>query len=150
EIYVESERTFPSLLETQIWGREHFLASIFELFAALALSLSAAGVYSVVSYTVSQRTREFGVRMALGAQRAGVVRLVLVSSLVTVGVGVLAGLSLSLGLGKLLATSQHATVRDPAMLLTASGVLLMVTVLACLYPAWRAASIHPMKAIRME
>ena len=118
--------------------------------ACRALSLSAAGVSSVVSYTVSQRTREFGVRMALGAQRAGVVRLVLHSSLVTVGVGVLAGLSLSLALGELLATSQHATVRDPAMLLTASGVLLIVTALACLYPAWRAASIHPMKAIRME
>jgi ABC-type antimicrobial peptide transport system permease subunit len=116
----------------------------------LALTLSSAGIYSVVSYTVSQRTREFGVRMALGSPRAGVVRLVLQSSLLTVGAGAVIGLGLSLALGKVLATSAHATVRDPAMLLVACGVLFAITALACLYPAWRAASIDPMQAIRTE
>ena len=103
-----------------------------------------------VSYTVSQKTREFGVRMALGAQRAGVVRIVLQSSLVTVAAGAGIGLTLSLILGKLLATSSHATVRDPTMLLVSAGVLFATTALACLYPAWRAASIDPMEAIRTE
>jgi ABC-type antimicrobial peptide transport system permease subunit len=88
--------------------------------------------------------------MAIGAQRTGVLRLVLQSSLWTVGVGALVGLGLSLGLGKLLETSPGATVRDPAMLLAASGVLLLVTALASIYPAWRAASINPIEAIRTE
>jgi ABC-type antimicrobial peptide transport system permease subunit len=104
----------------------------------------------VVSYTVSQRTREFGVRVALGAQRGGLIRLVLQSSLLTVAAGALAGLALSLALSKLLTTAQHADVRDPAMLLAASAVLLLVTALACTYPAWRAASINPMQAIRTD
>jgi predicted permease len=150
ELVIEDQHEFSWLLETQAWGRERFLASLFGLFAVLALVLSAAGIYSVVSYTVAQRTREFGVRMALGARRVGVIRLVLQSSLLTVGAGAMAGLALSLALGKLLATSQHATVRDPAMLVGVSGVLLLVTALACLYPAWRAASINPLDAIRTE
>ena len=150
ELVIRDEHELNWLLETQAWGRERFLASLFALFAALALALSAAGIYSVVSYTVSQRTREFGVRMALGARRIGVVRLVLQSSLLTVSAGALAGLALSLALGKVLATSTHASVRDPVMLLSVSAVLLAITALACLYPAWRAASIDPMKAIRTE
>jgi predicted permease len=150
ELVIQDEHELNWLLETQAWGRERFLASLFALFAALALALSTAGIYSVVSYTVSQRTREFGVRMALGARRIGVVRLVLQSSLLTVSAGALAGLALSLALGKVLATSTHASVRDPVMLLSVSAVLLAITALACLYPAWRAASIDPMKAIRTE
>jgi predicted permease len=150
ELVIQEQHEFSWLLETQAWGRERFLASLFGLFAALALVLSAAGIYSVVSYTVSQRTREFGVRMALGARRDGVVRLVLQSSLLTVGAGAAAGLGLSLVLGNLLATSEHATTRDPAMLFAVAGVLLLVAALACLYPAWRAASINPMEAIRTD
>ena len=65
-----------------------------------------------------------------------------------VGAGI--GLALSLMLSKILATSQHATVRDPIMLIAACAVLLAVTALACLYPAWRAASIDPMQAIRTD
>jgi predicted permease len=150
ELFISFQRELSWLLDTEAWGREKFLASLFSLFAVLALTLSSAGIYSVVSYTVSQRTREFGVRMALGSPRAGVVRLVLQSSLLTVGAGAVIGLGLSLALGKVLATSAHATVRDPAMLLVACGVLFAITALACLYPAWRAASIDPMQAIRTE
>ena len=113
ELVIRDEHELNWLLETQAWGRERFLASLFALFAALALALSAAGIYSVVSYTVSQRTREFGVRMALGARRIGVVRLVLQSSLLTVSIGALAGLALSLALGKVLATSTHASSPRP-------------------------------------
>jgi putative ABC transport system permease protein len=150
ELFILDQHEMSWLLDTQAWGREKFLASLFGLFALLALTLSAAGIYSVVSYTVSHRTREFGVRMALGAPRAGVVRLVLQSSLLTVAAGAGVGSTLSLVLGKVLATSAHATVRDPAMLLAAFGVLLLIAALACVYPAWRAASIDPMKAIRTE
>lgn len=150
ELFISEQHEFRWLLETQAWGRERFLASLFAFFAALALTLSAAGIYSVVSYTVSQRTREFGVRMALGAPRTGVVRLVLQSSLMTVAIGAATGLALSLALGRLLADSTHASVRDPAMLLAVSAVLFAITALACLWPAWRAASINPIQAIRTE
>ncbi len=150
EIFIAAEHEFSWLLETQAWARERFLASLFSVFAALALTLSAAGIYSVVSYTVSQRTREFGVRMALGAQRGAVVRLVLESSLLTVCVGAAAGLLLSLALARMLPPSLLAGVHDPRMLLAVCGVLFGVTALACLYPAWRAASIDPIQAIRVE
>jgi predicted permease len=150
DLIIQDEHEFEYLLATQAWGRERFLAGLFGLFAVLALTLSAAGVYSVVSYTVSQRTREFGVRVALGAPRGRLIRLVLQSSLLTVAAGALAGLVLSLALSKLLATSPHADVRDPAMLLAASTLLLLVTAPACTYPAWRAASISPMQAIRTD
>jgi predicted permease len=150
DLFVLQQRELSWLMENQAWGKERFLASLFGIFAVLALALSAAGIYSVVSYTVSQRTREFGVRMALGARRVNVIRLVLQSSLFTVAIGAMVGIALSLALGKLFTTSTHATVRDPAMLLSVSGVLFAITALACLYPAWRAASIDPIRAIRTE
>ncbi len=150
ELFIPDQHELSWLLETQAWGRESFVASLFGLFAVLALALSAAGIYSVVSYTVSQRTREFGVRMALGARRGGVVRLALQSLLLAVAAGAGVGLGLIVILGRFLATSTHATVRDPAMLLASVGVLLAVSALASLYPAWKAASIEPMQAIRTE
>jgi predicted permease len=149
-IFVVEQHEIGWLLDTQGWATERFLASIFALFAVLALLLAATGIYSVVSYTVSQRTREFGVRMALGARRAAVVRLVLQASLLTVAVGAIIGIVLSLSLSKLIATSSHATIRDPLMLAGVSALLLAVTALACLYPAWRAASIDPMQSLRLE
>jgi putative ABC transport system permease protein len=149
-IFVVEQHEIGWLLDTQGWATERFLASIFALFAVLALLLAATGIYSVVSYTVSQRTREFGVRMALGAQRAAVVRLVLQASLFTVAIGAIIGIVLSLSLSKLIASSSHASIRDPLMLAAVSAVMLAVTALACLYPAWRAASIDPMQSLRLE
>jgi ABC-type antimicrobial peptide transport system permease subunit len=149
-IFVVEQHDIGWLLDTQGWATERFLAAIFALFAVLALLLAATGIYSVVSYTVSQRTREFGVRMALGARRASVVRLVLESSLLTVAIGAVIGIVLSISLSKFIATSSHATIRDPLMLAGVSALLLVVTALACLYPTWRAASIEPMQALRLE
>jgi predicted permease len=148
-IFVTEQHEFAWVLDNEGWATERFLASIFALFAILALLLAATGIYSVISYTVSQRTREFGVRMALGAQRASVVGLVLQASLVTVSIGGLVGIVFSLSLGKLIATP-HSTIRDPLMLAGASAILLAVTAVACLYPAWRAASIDPMQSLRLE
>jgi putative ABC transport system permease protein len=88
--------------------------------------------------------------MALGARRASVVRLVLETSLLTVAIGAVIGIVLSISLSKFIATSSHATIRDPLMLASVSALLLVVTALACLYPTWRAASIEPMQALRLE
>ena len=80
------------------WQQEHLAAWIFGVFGGLALALAAVGLYSVVSYTVAQRTNEFGIRMALGAQRGHVLRIVFASTLGSVGSGIVAGLALTLAL----------------------------------------------------
>jgi len=78
-------------LDTQGWGQERFIATLFGLFAVLALALAATGLYSVVSFVVTQRTQELGIRMALGARRGNVVQLVLSSTVATLGVGIAGG-----------------------------------------------------------
>ncbi len=83
------------------WQQEHLVAWLFSAFAVLALSLSAVGLYSVVSYTVTQRTSEFGIRVALGAQRRHVLQIVFASTVVSVGSGVLVGVVLTLALNPL-------------------------------------------------
>jgi putative ABC transport system permease protein len=122
------------------------------LFAALALALAAIGVYGVLSQSVSRRAREFGVRIALGARRADVVRLVLVQALALGGAGVAAGLAAAAilsraFLGKLLyATS----VLDPLTYAAMAAVLLGATLLASGLPARRAARVDPIPALRSE
>jgi ABC-type antimicrobial peptide transport system permease subunit len=150
ELVVAQDHTLDWWLDTQGWGRERFIATLFALFAALALALAAAGLYSVVSYAVTQRTQELGIRMALGAQRAGVVRLVLSSTAVTLGVGIGAGLVLSLVLSSIMASWAGGSPRDPLTLFAAALLLAFVATIACLFPAWRAASIDPMRALRTE
>jgi ABC-type antimicrobial peptide transport system permease subunit len=128
-------------------------------FAILALALSAFGLYSVVSHIVAQRTNEFGIRMALGAQRSDVLRLVLGSTAVTVGCGLVVGVVSSLVLSRVLAsrllaphvlTATQPTSGDPRIL---AGVILLLAgaaTAACLLPARRASSIDPMAALRCE
>jgi ABC-type antimicrobial peptide transport system permease subunit len=116
----------------------------------LALALAAVGLYSVVSYAVTQRTNEFGIRMALGAQRGHVLQIVFTSMLVSVGSGILAGVGLTLALNKLLAAWAEGSSRDPAILLAATFLLILVAALACAVPARRASKVEPMTALRYE
>jgi predicted permease len=132
------------------WQREHLAAWIFGIFAWLAVALAAVGLYSVVSYTVAQRTNELGIRMALGAQRGNLLRLVFASNLGSVGGGIVAGVGLSLALNTLIAKWAEANVRDPAMLAAAAIVLVAVAAMACVIPAQHAAAIDPMTALRCE
>ena len=108
------------------------------------------GLYSVVSYTVVQRTSELGVRVALGARRRDVLRLVAFSAGTSVGLGIAAGLALSFGLNRLIVRWIESGTRDPIMVLAASGLLILVAALACMVPARRALAVDPMAALRCE
>ena len=132
------------------WQQEQLVAWIFGGFAVLALALAAVGLYSVVSYTVVQRTNEFGIRMALGAQRGHVLRIVFASTVVSVGGGILAGLALTVGLHKVLAQWAEGSSRDPLILLAVTALLSAVAAIACVLPARRASKVDPMTALRYE
>ncbi len=137
-------------LETQGWGQGRFIATLFSLFAILALALAATGLYSVVSFGVTQRTQEVGIRMALGAPRASILRLVISSTALMLAAGVVVGLGLSVALSGLVGSWAGGTPRDPLTLLSAALVLMLVSAIACIGPAWRAASVDPMVALRYE
>jgi predicted permease len=150
EFVVGGDHTLAWWLDTDGWGRERFIATIFSLFAILALVLAATGLYSVVSFAVTQRTQELGIRMALGARRGTVVQLVLGSTAAMLGAGVAVGLLLSVILNRVVASWAGGSSRDPVTLLAAASLLVLVAGLACVLPAWRAASIDPMRALRVE
>jgi putative ABC transport system permease protein len=120
-------------------------------FAALALTLSAVGIYGVLSFAVSSRTREIGVRMALGASESNVLRMILKQGLSLIGIGTVAGLALTVIAGQLV-TSLLFGVRsyDPLVLGEFTLLLVAVATLACYLPARRATNIDPMEALRQD
>jgi len=135
------------------WARGKLLTWLFGAFAALALVMSAVGLYSVVSYSVVQRTSEFGIRMALGAPKTHVLRMVFRSVLVSVGSGLLAGALLTSVLGRVIAhwaADQHFSLGSPLLLAASAATLALVAAVACLIPARRAAAVQPITAIRYE
>ncbi|MGA2218119.1 MAG: ABC transporter permease [Terracidiphilus sp.] len=134
------------------WARGRLLTWLFGAFAVLALAMSAVGLYSVVSYSVVQRTNEFGIRMALGAQRTHVLAIVFRSTVASVGSGVVAGIVLTLALSKVMAhwATGNTGSFNPVVIVGAILVLAAVAGLACALPARRAARVDPMKAIRCE
>ena len=141
------------IMEQPEWARGNLVAWLFGTFVALALALAAVGLYSVVSYSVVQRTNEFGIRMALGAPRGHVLRIVFLSTVASVGGGIVAGLALSLALSKVMAhwaQESQASSRDPMLLAASALTLTLVAAIACALPARRAAGVDPMTAIRYE
>jgi putative ABC transport system permease protein len=126
-------------------------ARLFSLFGALALFLAAAGVYGVRAYMVAQRTREIGIRMALGATRRDAVRLVLREGITLTSYGLGLGLALALMVGQLLSGMLYqVSATDPAVFVGAPLVLALVSILACYVPARRAATVDTMVALRYE
>ena len=125
--------------------------ALFGLFGGVALFLAALGLYGVMAFAVARRTREFGVRMALGARATDVRRLVLRSGLAQLAVGVVLGLTLAASLARLLAASLFQ-VRpwDPAVFVLAPIVLVLTGLLACLLPAGQAARVDPMESLRAD
>jgi putative ABC transport system permease protein len=150
EIAVVDHHPLTWYMETMIWGQERFIAALFGIFSLLGLVLAATGLYSVVSYSVNQRKQEMGIRMALGAQRYDIIRIVLRSVAATVGVGIVVGLAVSVGLNRIISHWVQSSSRDPLMLLIVAVVLVMIALLACILPARRAAMLDPVKALRTE
>jgi len=132
------------------FARGRLISILFGAFAILALALAALGLYSVVSYTVAQRTSELGVRVALGARRGDILCLIGLSAGTSVGIGILAGLALSFGLNHMIARWIENSTRDPMLALLVSAILVCVAALACLIPARRALAIDPVTALRYE
>jgi predicted permease len=150
EIVVSQDHTLTWWLYTQGWGQGRFIATLFSIFAVLALALAATGLYSVVSYAVTQRTQEVGIRMALGAQRANILRLVVSSTAMVLSAGVAVGVVLSVALSRTMSSWSGGTPRDPLTLFGSSLLLMLVAAIACLIPAWRAATVNPVVALRYE
>jgi putative ABC transport system permease protein len=120
-------------------------------FAALAVAMSCVGIFGVTSYLIGERTREIGVRMALGAQRSDVLRLVVGQGARMVFLGVLIGIAASLALTRLMSNQLYGvSARDPITFIGVAVVLLIVAVFACYIPARRATTIDPIIALRCD
>ena len=131
-------------------ARSRLVSILFAGFSVLALVLAGVGLYSVVSYSVVQRTGEFGIRMALGAQRRDVLRTVIFSAAASVGLGLASGAALSLGLGRVVTRWIENGTHDPIIVLGVSLLVIVVAALACLVPSMRALAVDPMTALRCE
>ncbi|MBV9073177.1 MAG: ABC transporter permease [Acidobacteria bacterium] len=131
--------------------QERAVAGLAGLFGIVALVLAAVGLYGVTAYTVAQRTNEIGVRIALGADRANVVQLVLRGAFTRVGVGLILGIPLAVAAGRLISAQLYGvSFWDPMALSLAAGALSVCAFFAAIVPAGRAASISPMSALRTE
>jgi predicted permease len=144
-------------IETQIstierrFAQEKVLAQAYTLFGGIALFVAAIGLFGLMSYNVSRRTREIGIRMAMGAQRQEVLSLVLRESMVLVIAGIAIGIAAALGAGSFVASQLFGLEpTDPTTMLGAMGVMLAVSAAAGYLPARRAARVDPMVALRYE
>ena len=132
------------------WQQEHLTAWIFSLFAVLALVLAAVGLYSVVSWTAAQRTNELGIRIALGAQRGDVLRIVCTPALASVAIGIAAGLALTFALNRMLQHWIPGHLPDPKIVVLGALLFGLIAALASWVPARHAAVIDPGAALRFE
>jgi predicted permease len=146
-------RAMPTLagLMRQSIGEERLLAMLATVFGATALVLAAIGLYGVMSYAVSRRSGEIGLRVALGAQRSAVISMVLRDAMVLVGLGVLAGVPLSVGASQVIRSQLHGVgPGDPVAFLIALAILALGASAAALLPALRASRVAPLVALRAE
>jgi ABC-type antimicrobial peptide transport system permease subunit len=141
----------PPLLIANSLAARRFVMTMLNVFAAVALLLASVGLYGVISYLVGQRTHEFGIRLALGAQPKDLFRIVLSQGLKMAMSGIAIGLVVALGLTRLMAKMLYGvSTTDPATFMVIASLLTAVAVLAGLVPAWRATKVDPLIALRHE
>jgi putative ABC transport system permease protein len=147
---VSEVSTMDHLVEQAV-TQPRFNLFLLGLFSVIAMLLSAAGIYGVTAYSVTQRTHEFGIRMALGAQVGDVLRMILKQGMVLVLIGIGVGLLAAFALTRLLKTLLFGvSVTDPLTFAVISLLLGLVALLACYIPARRATKVDPLIALRYE
>lgn len=148
KVEITDSRTGATLMDQVLFNARIVLAML-GLFGILALALASVGLYGILAYSVSRRQREIGVRMALGASRAAVLRLVVREGMLLVCIGAAIGLGLSLVVGRAFSRMLFGlSPADPLSLAGAAGVLLLVALVACYLPALAASRMDPMRALR--
>jgi predicted permease len=143
-------RTADDALAEAGWARERFVTLLLLGFAVFALMLAVVGLYSVMSYSVSCRFKEFGIRMALGAGRGRIVNAAVQPAVLAIVAGLVAGLALSVGLNTVVARWSIGNLNDPVVLVAVSLVLFVAAMMSAAIPAYRAASIQPADALRTD
>jgi predicted permease len=147
---ITSIRTMQEQIDLS-FDQERAVASLAGLFGVVALILAAIGLYGVTAYSVAQRTNEIGIRMVLGANRGRVLQLVLLGAFKRVLIGLILGLPLAIGAGRLISAQLYGVASwDPLALGIAAGALAVCSFFAAIIPANRAASIQPMNALRID
>jgi ABC-type antimicrobial peptide transport system permease subunit len=132
-------------------GTQRLAAGVVGTFGALALLITVVGLYGLLTYAVTQRTREIGIRMALGADRRQVMRMILWKALLLMGLGIAIGVGLSFWTNRFLQSFLYGVSKnDPRILVFGPAILLLSGIFAALIPARRAASVDPMQALRTE
>jgi predicted permease len=149
DVPIAHVQSMEQVIADKLW-RGRLAMTLLGLFAAVAVSLAALGIYGAISYSVSQRTGEIGIRMALGARSADVLRMILLQGLAVVGVGITVGLFgawiLTRTLGSLL---YGVTARDPVTFIAVPIILIALSVVACCLPALRASKVDPVTALKI-
>jgi hypothetical protein len=147
---ISRERTMTEVLSGAV-AQQNFNMVLLSIFAGVALILAAIGIYGLMSYSVDQRRQEIGIRMALGADRARMLKVVLREGMTLAVVGVVIGLALAYGLTRLLATLLFGVrASDPLAFAAVAGVLTLVAFVAAYIPARRATTVDPAIALRYE
>jgi len=150
EVPIPEVRTLEQVMRQSV-AQRRFQVILVVLFAAAALALAAFGTYGVVSYAVTRRTAEMGIRMALGAKRSDVLKMVLRQGMMPVLAGLAGGAMAALAIGRSLASLLfQVSPRDPIAFTAAAAVLLLVSLAACLVPARRATQVDPTESLRCE
>jgi putative ABC transport system permease protein len=141
--------TIAELIGQSLWAPK-LAAILLATLGGLALALASVGLYGVISYSVTQRNQEIGLRMALGAAQGDVIGMVLKQAMILVGLGIALGLLLSLAVSNVVATILFGSARDPITFVAVPVMLALVALVASLVPALRASRVDPLAALRHQ